>query len=346
MNDFQKRYCHALVSAGLVSRSFYRKAFEQGYSFEYIYNNASEFSLQILSPRIQWDSIVTVLKDIDIDSAYKKLNTDSIDVLIGDEIPYSLQNIPDPPYWIYVQGNKDILQSVMIGIVGSRKPMIYSKQSAEYIAEGAVALNAVIVSGGAIGIDSIAHQKCLSSGGKTISVLGHGFHVSKKSIYYNILEKSGLLMSEYPPNFPASTYTFPERNRIIAGLSKYICIIQAAEKSGSLITARCALDQGKDVYVIPYSFLYSEFAGSHRLINEGAYVFQSLSFLGNISDQRKIPDFRDDAEKKVWQYIDDNQTFDTLLERTQLTFSFLNNLLTAWEMDGYIIRSSGKFLKN
>ena len=197
--------------------------------------------------------------------------------------PELLSQIADPPKQLYCRGNLDLLQSECIGVVGTRKLTPYGKEAAQYLTRGLATAGFTIVSGLAMGIDAIAHQTALDNEGKTIAVLGGG--ISDKDIgpkvnfalAKNILKNKGLLTSEHPDNSKIVKASFAVRNRIISGLSKGVVIIEADRDSGSLITAKCALDQIRDVFAVPGSIFSQKSTGSNELIKSGAKLVTSVS---------------------------------------------------------------------
>lgn len=195
--------------------------------------------------------------------------------------PKLLAQISDPPKQLYCRGNLELLNSECIAVVGTRKLTPYGKESAQYITRGLATAGFTIVSGLAMGIDAIAHQTTLETGGKTIAVLGGG--VSDKNIgprvnlplARKILENGGLLVSEYSDKETIRPFNFAVRDRIISGLSKGVVIVEADRDSGSLITAQCALDQNRDVFAVPGNIFSNKSSGSHDLIKSGAKLVTS-----------------------------------------------------------------------
>lgn len=190
-------------------------------------------------------------------------------IKIADKIyPESLKNIPDPPKILYCLGNLEILQK-NIAVVGTRKITKYGQFVTSNLVKGLVENDITIVSGMALGVDGVAHWTAIRNGGKTVAVLGAGVDViyppENKDLYNSILESGGLIISEVPPGQRVSREMFPARNRIISGLSEAVIVTEAALKSGSLITARLALDQGRDVFAVPGS------PGCDYLIDQGAH---------------------------------------------------------------------------
>lgn len=190
------------------------------------------------------------------------------------EYPAGLRKLRDMPLVLYVDGDISCLKGkVMIGVVGTRKPGLEGLKVAREICTDLSAAGAVIVSGGALGIDSAAHESAVYAGGKTVCVLGCGLgtkYLMENEALRRDVSRNGALVSEYPPYAPASRYTFPARNRIISGMSHGVLVVEAGERSGSLITAKAAMEQGRTVFAVPGNILISAYTGANRLISEGA----------------------------------------------------------------------------
>lgn len=195
--------------------------------------------------------------------------------------PKALSEIYSPPFLLYGMGDYKILQTDrLIGMVGTRKPSSYGLIVAHKLAADLAARDWAVVSGLAAGIDGAAHRGALSVHGKTIAVLGSGvnriYPPENRDLYEEIKEK-GLLLSEYPPHMPPAKGLFPQRNRIISGLSRGVVVVESHQRSGSLITAEWALEQGREVFAVPGSILSAKSAGPHRLIKEGAKLVASAA---------------------------------------------------------------------
>lgn len=201
----------------------------------------------------------------------------------SEKYPRRLAEIENPPAVLYVQGDlPDIDNSIAIGVVGTRKASDYAMKAADVLCRGIAEMGAVVVSGGALGVDSAAHRAAILSGGKTVAVLGCGLgtkYLMENKPLRDSVSQNGALVSEFPPFTKASKYTFPIRNRIISGLSLGVLVVEAGVKSGSLITAGYAAEQGRDVYAVPCSILEPEFAGTNKLIDDGAAVVTKPSDL-------------------------------------------------------------------
>lgn len=188
--------------------------------------------------------------------------------------PAGLRKIPDMPLVLYVDGDISCLRGrVMIGVVGTRKPCYESTAIARRICGDLAAAGAVVVSGGAMGIDSAAHEGALDAGGKTVCVMGCGLgtnYLMDNEAMRRQISRNGAVISEFTPFTNATRATFPQRNRIISGMSHGVLVVEAGEKSGSLITARCANEQGREVFAIPGSVLSTAYSGANKLICDGA----------------------------------------------------------------------------
>lgn len=193
--------------------------------------------------------------------------------------PAGLRKLVDMPLALYVDGDISCLRGkVIIGVVGTRKPCYESIAIARKISSDLAKAGAVVVSGGALGIDSAAHEGAIEGGGKTVCVLGCGLgfdYLRDNEALRRDVSRNGALVTEYPPMTGASKYTFPERNRIISGMSHGLLVVEAGEKSGSLITAKRAAEQSRDVYAIPGSILTTAYNGANALIRDGAKAVAS-----------------------------------------------------------------------
>jgi len=205
---------------------------------------------------------------------FQDLKNYTIMTIVDENYPDVLKRIKDPPLVLYLNGDESLLSdSPKLSIIGTRQPSNEAMQKTKLFVQPLIKHNWVIVSGMAKGIDSYAHHLTLKYGGKTIAVLGSGFNYiypkQNISLYEEIMKK-GLIITEYPPDQPPIKYHFPERNRIISGLSFGTLVIEATERSGTLITVDQALDQGREVYAVPGSPLIPQTKGCHQMIQDGA----------------------------------------------------------------------------
>lgn len=219
-------------------------------------------------------------KLLDYHIKYMKENNIDIIHIYEESYPQILKEIYDPPISLYIKGNKDILNNKNIGIVGCRDCTDYGKKAAKYFAYNLARENINIVSGLAKGVDSYAHLGCLSTYkesqncGKTIAVVGNGLNMiyPKENIELanEIIKSGGAIISEYPCGTKPDKMNFPARNRIISGISSGIIVVEAKEKSGTLITVDFALEQGRDVFVVPGNINSINSVGTNDLIKQGA----------------------------------------------------------------------------
>lgn len=196
-----------------------------------------------------------------------------------ESYPAKLQNIYNPPYGLFYRGNLPGWEKKSVAVVGARNCTYYGKVTAEQVGQGLAAAGIVVISGMAAGIDGAAQRGALCSGGCTCGVLGCGVDIcyppGNQKLYEHLLE-AGCVVSEYPPHTRPLAMNFPQRNRIISGLSDVVLVVEAREKSGSLITADFALEQGKDVYAVPGRVSDLSSQGTNRLIRQGAGIFLDM----------------------------------------------------------------------
>src|SRR5690625_43639 len=205
---------------------------------------------------------------------FYEISNYNIVTIVDENYPDMLKRIKDPPLVLYLKGNCSLLNlSPKLSIIGTRNPTSEAVRKTDLFVKPLVDRKWIIVSGMAKGIDSYAHHLTLKHGGKTIAVLGGGFNYiypkQNISLYENIKD-NGLIITDYAPDRPPMKYHFPERNQIISGLSFGTLVIEATERSCTLITVDQALDQGREVYAVPGSTLISQTKGCHEMIQDGA----------------------------------------------------------------------------
>ena len=199
-----------------------------------------------------------------------------------NRFPRGLKEIPSPPSQLYCVGQLDICLGPKIAMVGSRAASWHGLQFAEALAGQLAALGFVVVSGLARGIDAASHRGALAVGGKTIAVLGQGcdlVYPKQNQALYQEVVREGLLVSEYPDGTRPKPYHFPARNRIITGLCDALIVVEARTRSGSLISAKSALAQGREVFAVPGPVVAGAASGCHELIREGAHLLDSITDL-------------------------------------------------------------------
>lgn len=255
-----------------------------------------------------------------------------------------------PPPVLYYKGNIEILRAPCLAVVGTRRASQYGRFVTNRIV-GELACEFTVVSGLAAGIDGYAHAAALEAGGTTAAVLGSGLFnpspVSNLKLFDEICEK-GVVLSEYTPDTHATAYTFPQRNRIISGLSKGVLVVEASEKSGSLITANCALDQGRDVFAVPGDIDKPRSVGTNRLITQGAVavtcaedILGYYSLTAKKQKQKEKTVALDLSEQQVLNILSEGErSFDGLVEVCGMTVAELNTALSSLMIYGLIHEKS------
>lgn len=287
-----------------------------------------------------------------------------------DKYPAMLKNIKNAPYQLYFEGDEKILNMPSITVVGSRNMSDYGRDMTREIVKELTLAGMCIISGLAVGIDTIAHQTCLENNGKTVAVLGSGlnkvFPTENKELYRNIINNGGCVISEYEPNTIAQKRFFPERNRIVSGLSLGTLVIEATYRSGTSITAKFALEQGKKVFCIPNSIGNKNSAGIINLLKSGATLVTNgkeiLYELGILDEKENYEELvqkkqlekirlleqeelcnLDDKAKKIYLYIKENKVVNSEVMCKELEFNIqeINMYLTILELKGLIVNKCG-----
>ena len=265
-----------------------------------------------------------------------------------------LPHIPDPPKKLFIRGKLPAKRVKTVAIVGTRKPSAYGHEIATKIASECAKNGIVVVSGLALGIDSIAHRAAIDSGGKTIAVLANGvdkiYPRSHEDLGQKILQTNGVILSEYPNNTPARPWQFLARNRIVSGLADAVVIIEAASRSGTLSTANHALDQGKEIFAVPGNITSPLSAGCNQLIKNGANPLTSvedlLDFLIPDRFEKQTQLFKGDTreENVVLEFLSKNGTTssDTIIKQTKLSASEFNQAITMLELEGLVLNNGGE----
>ncbi|MCX8048538.1 MAG: DNA-processing protein DprA [Methylohalobius sp.] len=273
--------------------------------------------------------------------------------------PPQLKEVSSPPPILFVYGQPETLRRPQLAIVGSRHPTATGRQLAFDFAETLAELGFVITSGLAIGIDGAAHQGALAGGGQTIAVVGTGPDLVYPPQHRNLMAeivKKGAIVSEFPPGTPVRAKHFPRRNRLIAGLSMGTLVVEAGTKSGSLITARFALEEGREVMAIPGSIHNPQSKGCHALIRQGAKlietvedILEALNFTSprstltapasypTESNNELSTDYQDLLSKIDYAPV----PIDRLVEITGLSLQELSSMLLVLELEGYVTAVSG-----
>lgn len=280
-----------------------------------------------------------------------------INILNKDNFPEILQEIPDTPEKLYFQGNLPLQSTKLLCVVGSRKYTQYGKDVCEKLISGLRGHDITIVSGLALGIDGIAHKAALDAGLKTIAVPGSGldesvlYPSSHKNLAQKILENGGALISEFEPKFHATPYSFPQRNRIMAGLSHAVLVIEAEIKSGTLITSKFATEYNRDVLTVPGSIFSKNSDGPNMLIRLGATpvrtsedILETLGFEINEEPKNLELKYSDCSteEMLVVKILTEPKTKDDIIREIKMPASKVSTIISIMEIKGLIKESMGE----
>ncbi|MDD5083823.1 MAG: DNA-processing protein DprA [Candidatus Moranbacteria bacterium] len=306
----------------------------------------------------QLQAFIDKRPSIDIQAEWKKLTASGITLITQEDIDYPtlLKEIHDPPFLLYKRGAFDWNSKPLITIVGSRNCSAYGERVTEVFASELSAAGIGVASGLAFGIDNAAHKGTLAASGNTVAVLGNSLDdasIAPKSqlpLAHSILNQGGALLSEYPPVTCATPYTFPARNRILAGMSQGVLVVEAAQKSGSLITARFALEFNREVFAVPGSIFSEASIGPHILLRSGAKIATCLQdILEELGPLTKAVPHSSPAPKAL--SLDEETVFsllsseplhiDKILKTTTLETSQVQSALVFLEVKGLIKNMGG-----
>ncbi len=296
------------------------------------------------------------------------LQTMDVSVITQQDADYPslLKDIPKAPPVLYVRGNRDVLHLPQLAMVGSRHATPSGLQNTQQFANYMSRSGFVITSGLALGIDAAAHMACINAGGKTVAVMGTGidriYPTRHAALAESILETDGALVSEFPIGTPAAASNFPLRNRIISGLSLGVLVIEAARKSGSLITATAALEQGREVFAIPGSIHNPLSRGCNMLIKNGAKLVEDAEdivdelsgMLGykqaelfraveQTTKEDTLANLSKDQQVLMLMMGFESVTLDQLAARTGMTAAKLSALMIELELKGKVARSESGY---
>jgi DNA processing protein len=271
--------------------------------------------------------------------------------------PQALLQISDPPSLIYVKGNPDLLNAPALAIVGARNATPQGEANAQAFAQSLAEKGMVIISGMALGVDAAAHRGALKGGGGTIAVVGTGadrIYPARNAELARQIAGQGTIVSEFPLGTPPAAHNFPRRNRLISGLARGVLVVEAAVDSGSLITARLAAEQGREVFAIPGSIHSPLARGCHKLIKQGAKLVESAQ---DILEEMHFPEIKSPVQEEALGREnglegEDNAEIlrqmgfdpvdpDTLVARMGLTAESVFAILTVMELEGRVVRLPG-----
>ncbi|MFC1594841.1 DNA-processing protein DprA [Patescibacteria group bacterium] len=274
------------------------------------------------------------------------------------EWPLLLKEIPekDRPKQLYIQGNLPPADALTVAIVGTRRTTAYGREAAKSIAETLALHNIVVISGMAVGIDTEAHKATIEANGKTIAVLGSGLNENviypkqNRNLARIISEKNGCLITEYEPDQKPEIWTFPQRNRIIAGIAKAVIVIEAREKSGALITAKIATEYNRELFALPGPIFQETSKGPHQLIRQGAIpisnpedVLESLGIEKNNEIKNKEVSIK---ESGILKLLYEPLDIDSIIRKNKLSSSETQSLVSLMEIRGIIKKIGNTYVKN
>ncbi len=269
-----------------------------------------------------------------------------------EQYPAALKKIKDFPEKLYYRGDVSLLQKRCAAVVGSRTTNQYGRNMAVSISGVLAEHGVVVVSGMARGIDTCAHRGAIDAGGDTIAVLGCGIDVCYPAENKNLkqeIERCGLIISEYPPEMEARAYHFPQRNRIISGISEVVTVVQARNRSGALITAELAADQGREVCALPGNIDSQYNLGNNKLIKEGAYpllgVHDVLDVMGiDRLDKKSAVKRLSDTEQKIFSMVLEHgeMTVEEICRMMSKPPSYVTGIVAVMEMKGFVFSALGK----
>ncbi len=301
--------------------------------------------------------------EVEADLAWLAGSGRTILTLDDPRYPPLLREIPDPPPLLFVQGDPSVLAAVQLAMVGSRNPSRSGAETAHDFARHLGGVGLVITSGLALGIDAASHRGALRGGGQTVAVLGTGpdrvYPASHRELAHAVVDEGGALVSEYPPGTPPLAHHFPRRNRIISGLSLGTLVVEAAARSGSLITARMAMEQGREVFAIPGSIHNPLARGCHRLIRDGAKLVETAAdvleelapHLRSALQETPAPQEPtapelDSEYRCLLECVGHEATpVDLLVERSGLTAEAVSSMLLLLELQGYVTAAAGGYVR-
>lgn len=317
--------------------------------------NASAGQLRAVLDERSLESLVKTRAELDLDAEMERYERLGVSVVsrVDPRYPRLLAEIPAPPPVLYVRGSLDEVNQPAVAIVGTRRATAYGRAVTERLATDLASAGVTIVSGLARGIDAVAHQAAVRVGGRTIAVLGSGPDVIYPPEHRHLAEQvmaNGAVLSDYPPGRKPDAQNFPARNRIISGLSLGVIIAEAPARSGALITADFAADQGRDVFVIPGSVLSDTGAGGLRLLRDGAIlvrnaedVLEDLRLLKQdqaAASQLNLP-FETEHERRLFALLTgEGQHIDDLAAALSVPIGEVSALLLTMELKG-MVRNSG-----
>lgn len=353
--DDEKQYWVALSTHSKIGGRTFAKLYRRFKKLKTVWKiNTTELYKAGLE-KAQVDAVKEVILNSEPEKEYEKVKKLKIDCLIltDKEYPKLLKEIPDPPGLLYIKGKILPYDNLAIGVVGSRKYTNYGKRVVRELVYPLAREKLTIISGLALGIDTLAHRDCLDAGGRTIGVLGCGldqiYPTSNVRLADKIIDGNGAIISEFPLGMPAMRYNFPIRNRIIAGLSLGVIVVEAALNSGSLLTATSAIDYNREVFAVPGPIFSETSEGTNRLIKMGAKmtttykdVLDELAIEEKSNIQKSQEILADTKEEEILlKLLKEPISTDALVKKSKMDTSAVNSTLIQLEMKGKVVNLGG-----
>jgi len=312
---------------------------------------ASDATLRTILDERSVESLLKTRAELSLDDEMERIHRLGINVITRDDVsyPWRLAQIAAPPPVLYLKGALTTADDNAVAIVGTRRSTPYGREVTQRLAEELGAAGVTIVSGLALGIDGVAHESALRAGARTVAVLGSGPDIIYPSSHRRLAERivdQGAVLADYPPGSTPDARNFPARNRIISGLCRGVVVVEAPERSGALITADFAAEQGREVFVIPGSVLAAASAGCHRLLRDGARPVTSAADvlidlgISNASTaatavQQALP--LDEEQRRVLSLLTaEPQHIDEIAAATSMPIGQLGALLIELELGGSV----------
>jgi len=302
------------------------------------------------------EAVLEHSREVDLERVWDTFDRSQAQIVTLNDpgYPHLLKNIFDPPFLLYLRGELPRESDICIGMVGARRASAYGRQMAQELAQGLAQHGVWVISGMARGIDTYSHLGSIRNKGKTVAVLGSGIDVvyprENKDLFRQICASGGVI-SELPLGAQPLAQHFPARNRIISGLSQGVVVVEAAEKSGALITVDFALEQGRDVFAVPGPVTSPLSRGTHRLIRQGAKLVEKAEDI--LEEYREVspePDqeydlfsFSHEERQILEKMMGPGIHFDALIAQLGLDPAKLAALLTLWEIKGLVKQLPGKY---
>lgn len=348
-----------LQAAGLSARQSWRliQCFQQA---EAVCQATVSELMQVLS-QARAEQLVGFLRQNAADQLWQDLAQEQIQVCFFEEPQYPevLRSLYDPPLLLYWKGcNLWSHLAHGVGVIGTRRPTPYGLRQTERLVQYLVAQQQCVVSGMALGIDAAAHRACLAAHGNTVAVLGSGLLKPSPRTHLRLFRQlceQGMVISEFPPEMAAQTWTFPMRNRIVSGLSAALVVIEAARKSGTLITVDCAIEQGREVFALPGPVESPQSEGTHALIQQGAHLLacpeniaevMNWADLGAVQPANSPVNGLTNTQQAVYEVLSESpQNVENIVIKSGYPLSVVLGILTELEIKGLVAGLPGKLYR-